>query len=100
MKPTGDTKMSENTAKQRLITSLENCIEERSKSGGVIDQGNVMFAYDVLEEIKALNLMQCQKLENLIIKTNVESQGAALKYGWGYESIHPMDFGGFIEDIL
>lgn len=34
--------MSENTAKQRLITSLENCIEEKSKSGGVIDQGDVI----------------------------------------------------------
>jgi hypothetical protein len=92
--------MSENTAKQRLITSLETYIEEKSKSAGVLDQGSVMFALDVLDDINALNLMQCQKLENLIIKTNVESQGAALKYGWGYEPIHPMDFGGFIEDIL
>jgi len=92
--------MTDNTAKQRMIDSLNNVIEEKSKTGGVIDQGNVMFAYTVLDEIKELNLMQCQKLENLIIATNVSSQSAALKYGWGYEPIHPMDFGGFIEDIM
>lgn len=92
--------MKENTAKQRLITALENKIEEKSKSTGTIDQGNVMFMCDVLEEIKALNLMQCQKLENAIISSNVSSQAADLKYGFGYTPVNPMNFGGFIKDIL
>ena len=88
-----------NTAKVRLTNAVKSYIEEKSKSGGMIDQGNVMFAYDVLEEIEALNLMQCQKLENVIIEANVSSQAASLKYGWGYEPIHPINYGGFIEDI-
>jgi len=92
--------MTKNTAKQRMIDSLNKAIEEKRKAGGVSNQGNVMAAYDVLDEIKALNLMQCQKLENIIIAANVSSQIAALKYGWGYEPIHPMDYGGFIEDIM
>lgn len=94
-----DNKMTD-TAKQRLIDSLENYIEEKSKSGGVSDQGNVMFAHDVLEEIKALNLMQCQKLENAIIAKNVSAQSADLKYGFGYTPVSPINYGGFIAGIV
>lgn len=97
---TGDKTMTENTAKQRMITSLENCIEEKSKTGSVVDQGAVMVMLKSIEEIKALNLMQCQKLENLIIKTNVELQISAFKNKWTYDPIHPMDYSSFIEDII
>jgi hypothetical protein len=89
------------TAKQRLISSVENKID--SLGMGMIDQGNVMVLESILEGLNAMNLVQCHKMEEKIIAASLSAYEFDLKYGNGTEKIkpiNPLNYFQFMPDYI
>lgn len=92
-----DMKAIRYSAKDRLMSDIENVIDKLEMDGRVSSQLNAMAARDSLVEIKALNRVSAYKLEKRIL--SAEDDKMDNKYGFPYVPVSPIDYPAFIEDI-
>ncbi|MDX1349864.1 MAG: hypothetical protein R3279_06445 [Putridiphycobacter sp.] len=84
------------TAKTRLIDSINTEIAKFENESGMIDQEIVISLKETLEEVNTLNLVQCHKLEKEITKSNDSFKKHCKKYGFNYEPVNPIDYRGIL----
>lgn len=67
------------TAKERLISAVKNKLNNLGM--GVSAQGNSVILENVLDALKAMNLVQCHQMEEKLIEAALKAYQFELKYG-------------------
>jgi len=85
-------KTIQTTAKATMIEAATKALEAKEMATGIQDQMNAESLREVIEELKALNLVQAFKLYRAICKHEADCLATCEKYGFTYRPLSPINW--------